>query len=40
MTMEIGKHCLVVKCKKDWCKVRVGKYSGWVKKDSLWGRLF
>ena len=38
--MEIGKHCLVIKCKKVWCKVRVGKYSGWVKKDSLWGRLF
>jgi SH3-like domain-containing protein len=38
--MEKGKLCLVIKCKKDWCKVNVGNYTGWVKKNSLWGRLF
>ncbi len=34
-----GRLCLVSKCKKEWCKVKVDKFSGWVKKESLWGRL-
>ena len=25
------------KCNEEWCQVTVGKYSGWVKKSSLWG---
>ncbi len=24
---------------QEWCKIKVDKYKGWVKKDSLWGRL-
>mgnify|MGYP001151853605 FL=1 len=34
-----GKLCLITKCKNEWCKIKVDKYKGWVKKDSLWGRL-
>jgi SH3-like domain-containing protein len=34
-----GKLCKVIKCKKDWCKIKVDKYKGWVKKDTLWGLL-
>ena len=34
-----GRLCLVSKCKKEWCKVKIDKFSGWVKKESLWGRL-
>jgi len=34
-----GRLCLITKCKTEWCKVKVDKYKGWVKKDSLWGRL-
>ena len=30
---------LVTKCKNDWCKIKSGKYSGWIKKDGIWGRL-
>mgnify|MGYP000716405613 CR=1 FL=1 len=37
--LEKGRFCLISKCKNDWCKVRVEKYSGWVKKKSLWGNL-
>jgi SH3-like domain-containing protein len=37
--LEKGRLCLVSKCKGDWCKVKVEKYSGWVKKKSLWGNL-
>ena len=37
--LEKGRLCLVSKCKNDWCKIKVEKYSGWVKKQSLWGNL-
>ena len=28
--LEIGRLCLVKKCKNDWCKIKTGNYSGWV----------
>jgi len=34
-----GRLCLVLKCRKEWCKIKVDKFNGWVKKESLWGRL-
>jgi len=34
-----GRLCLIHKCKDDWCKIKVDKYSGWVKKKSLWGNF-
>tara|TARA_B100001996_G_scaffold211888_1_gene162644 strand:- start:768 stop:1217 length:450 start_codon:yes stop_codon:yes gene_type:complete len=37
--LEKGRLCLVIKCKNEWCKIKVDKYTGWVKKESLWGRL-
>ena len=37
--LEIGRLCLVKKCKKDWCKIKTGVYSGWVEKQNLRGRL-
>jgi SH3-like domain-containing protein len=37
--LERGRLCLVSKCKERWCKIRVEKYSGWVKRKSLWGNL-
>ena len=37
--LEIGRLCLVKTCKNNWCKVRTGKYSGWIKKQNLRGRL-
>ena len=39
VVLNKGRLCLIVKCKNEWCKVKVDKYKGWVKKDSLWGRL-
>ena len=36
--LEKGRLCLISKCKGDWCKVKVEKYSGWIKKKSLWGK--
>ena len=37
--LEQGKLCIIIKCKNQWCKIKVDKYKGWVKKNTLWGRL-
>ena len=37
--IKTGRLLLISKCKLDWCKIKTGKYSGWVKKGNLWGRL-
>ena len=37
--LKKGRLCKVHKCKDEWCKISVGKYKGWVKKDILWGLL-
>jgi len=37
--LEKGRLCLISKCNDQWCKIITGKYSGWVKKQSLWGNL-
>ncbi len=37
--LERGRLCKIKKCKNDWCKVEVEKFNGWIKKNSLWGRL-
>ena len=37
--LEIGRLCLVKKCKNNWCKINSGNYSGWVEKKNLKGRL-
>ena len=37
--LETGRLCLIKKCKNGWCKIKVAEFNGWVKKDSLWGRL-
>ena len=37
--LKKGKLSKIIKCKNEWCKAKVGKYKGWLKKDSLWGLL-
>jgi len=39
VVLEKGRLCLISKCKGDWCKIKVEKYSGWVKKKNLWGNF-
>ena len=36
--LEKGRLCLIVKCGESWCKIKVDKFNGWVKNNSLWGR--
>ena len=37
--LKKGRLCLISKCNDEWCKIKVEKYTGWVKKQSLWGNL-
>ena len=37
--LETGRLVLIKKCKKKWCKIKTGNYSGWIFKNALWGRI-
>ena len=37
--IEKGRLCLIIKCKNNWCKIKVNKFTGWIKKEDLWGKL-
>ena len=39
VNIETGRLLLVSKCKHNWCKIKSGEYSGWIKRDGVWGRL-
>ena len=36
--LEAGRLIIIKKCKKKWCKITTGSYSGWIFKKSLWGQ--
>ena len=35
--IKAGRVLILLKCKKDWCKIKSGKYKGWVRTEELWG---
>ena len=37
--LEAGRLVLIKKCKMKWCKITTGDFSGWVYKNSLWGKI-
>ena len=37
--LEKGRLCVILKCNDEWCKIKTDKYSGWVKKENLWGNF-
>ena len=37
--VEKGRLFLIQKCKTNWCKVKTGKFKGWMRKENLVGRL-
>ena len=37
--LEIGRLVLIKRCKVKWCKITSGGFSGWVYKNSLWGKI-
>ena len=39
VVLNQGRLCLIIKCRNEWCKIKVDKYKGWVQQNGLWGRL-
>jgi SH3-like domain-containing protein len=37
LRLESGRLLIIKKCLNDWCNVKTGGYSGWVKTDNIWG---
>ena len=37
--LEVGRLVLIKKCKTKWCKIASGDFSGWIYKNSLWGKI-
>ena len=37
--LETGRLVLIKKCKVRWCKITSGGFSGWIYKNSLWGKI-
>ena len=37
--LETGRLVLIKKCKIEWCKIASGKYTGWIEKNYLWGKI-
>ena len=37
--LEIGRLVLIKKCNNKWCKISSENYTGWVFKNTLWGKI-
>ena len=37
--LKKGKLCKINKCLDEWCKIQVNDHKGWIKKESLLGRM-
>tara|TARA_A100001011_G_scaffold130612_1_gene137652 strand:- start:705 stop:1139 length:435 start_codon:yes stop_codon:yes gene_type:complete len=37
--IEKGHLVIISKCKNNWCKIKSKNYSGWLKKNSIWGKF-
>jgi len=37
--IDKGRLLLVKKCQKNWCNVITGKFSGWIDKNNIWGKI-
>ena len=37
--IQRGRVLILQKCKIEWCKVKTGKFKGWIKIDNIWGSI-
>ena len=35
--LEKGRLAIVKKCVREWCKIKIDKYEGWIKINNTWG---
>ena len=38
--IQKGKVLIVQKCQDKWCKIKTGKFKGWIKKKDIWGLTY
>ena len=34
-----GRVLVLQKCENDWCKIKTGKFDGWIKRTNIWGQI-
>ena len=39
LRLEKGRLLILIKCEKNWCKIKTDNYSGWIKTDNIWGSI-
>ena len=39
LMLEKGRLLIVKKCLEKWCNVKTENYSGWLKKNNIWGKI-
>ena len=37
--IKSGRVLIIQKCERNWCKIKSGKYRGWIKIDNIWGKI-
>ena len=37
--IEKGRVLIVQECENNWCKIKSGKFKGWIKKNNIWGQI-
>ena len=37
--IKAGKLLIIKKCESNWCSVKTDKYSGWINKKNIWGKI-
>ncbi len=35
-----GRILIVLKCEDNWCKIKTGKFKGWIRKKNVWGQVY
>ena len=34
-----GRVLIIIKCEEGWCKTKTDKFSGWIRRQNIWGRV-
>ena len=37
--IKAGRLIIIKKCETSWCNVKTDKYSGWINKKNIWGKV-
>jgi SH3-like domain-containing protein len=37
--IKAGRVLILQKCNGNWCKIKSGKFKGWINNDNMWGQI-